>query len=186
MRRMGYPTMVFLTAALLTSPAASETAPTPTQPGARDAIYENNVGQSRRAETRANVRSVLGIEVRSSHEKNIGRIVDLLTDPSRGVVAAVVEFGGFLGIGTRKIAVAWSDLRFETEGKQLVATLDIPRDQLRAAPDYKPDKPAIVTKVTEPIMPSTQEPAHDNTEPPAPPKEKPLSKRKRHPRHNLY
>jgi len=33
------------------------------------------------------------------------------------VVAAVVEFGGFLGIGTRKIAVAWSDLRFETEGQ---------------------------------------------------------------------
>src|SRR5438045_722941 len=161
-----YPTMVFLTAALLTSPAASETAPTPTptQPSARDAIYENNVGQSRRAGTRAelkNVRSVLGIEVRSSHEKNIGRIIDLLTDPSRGVVAAVVEFGGFLGIGTRKIAVAWSDLRFETESKQLVATLDIPRDQLRAAPDYKPDKPAHVTKVTRPIMPSTQAPAHD-------------------------
>jgi hypothetical protein len=131
-------------------------------------------------------KSVLGIEVRSSHEKNIGRIIDLLTDPSRGVVAAVVEFGGFLGIGTRKIAIAWSDLRFETEGKQLVATLDIPRDQLRAAPDYKPDKPAIVTKVTEPIMPSTQEPVHDNTEPPVPPKEKPLSNRKRHPRHNLY
>ena len=171
-----YPTMVFLTAALLTSPAASETAPTPTQPSARDAIYENNVGQSRRAETRAelkNVRSVLGIEVRSSHEKNIGRIIDLLTEPSRGVVAAVVEFGGFLGIGTRKIAIAWSDLRFETEGKQLVATLDIPRDQLRAAPDYKPDKPAIVTKVTEPIMPSTQEPAPDNTEPPVPPKRNP-------------
>jgi len=104
-----YPTVVFLTAALLTSPAASETAPTPAQPSARDAIYENNVGQSRRAETRAelkNVRSVLGIEVRSSHEKNIGRIIDLLTDPSRGVVAAVVEFGGFLGIGTRKIAIA--------------------------------------------------------------------------------
>ena len=182
-----YPTMVFLTAALLTSPAVSETAPTPTQPGARDAVYD--LGQSPRAETRVefkNVGSVLGIEVRSSHEKNIGRIVDLLTDPSRGVVAAVVEFGGFLGIGTRKIAIAWSDLRFETEGRLLVATLDIPRDQLRAAPDYKPDKPAIVTKVTEPIMPSTQEPAHDNTEPPVPPKEKPLSKRNRHPRHNLY
>jgi hypothetical protein len=183
-----YPTVVFLTAALLTSSAASETAPTPPQPSARDAVYD--LGQSRRAETRVefkNVGSVLGIEVRSSHEKNIGRIVDLLTAPSRGVVAAVVEFGGFLGIGTRKIAIAWSDLRFETQGKQLVATLDIPRDQLRTAPDYKPDKPAIVTKVTEPIIPSTQEPPpHNITEPPVPSKEKPLSKRKRHPRHNLY
>ena len=129
---------------------------------------------------------LLGKRVVGAGGEGLGRIVDLLTDPSRGVVTAVVEFGGFLGIGTRKIAIAWSDLRFETEGRQLVATLDIPRDQLRAAPDYKPDRPAIVTKVTEPIMPSTQEPAHDNTEPPVPPKEKPLSKRKRHPRHNLY
>src|SRR4029078_4987392 len=95
-----YPTVVFLTAALLTSPAAPETAPTPTQPSARDAGYD--LGQSRRAETRVefkNVGSALGIEVGSSHEKNIGRIIDLLTDPSRGVVAAGGEFGGFPGTG---------------------------------------------------------------------------------------
>src|SRR5436305_1943442 len=140
-----YPTMVFLTAALLTSPAASETAPTPPEPGARDAVHD--LGQSPRAETRVefkNVGSVLGIEVRSSHEKNIGRIIDLLTDPSRGVVAAVVEFGGFLGMGMRRIAIAWSDLRFEPHGRVLVATVDIPRAQVRAAPDYKPAHPAIV------------------------------------------
>ena len=102
-----------------------------------------------------NIKSVLGIEVRSSHQRNIGRIVDLLVDPNGGVTAAVVEFGGFLGIGTRKIAIAWPDLRFDSEGKKLTAILDIPRDQLRAAPEYKPDAPAIVTKVTEPVIPST-------------------------------
>ena len=103
-----------------------------------------------------NIRSVLGIEVRSSQEKNIGRIVDLLADRSGAVEAAVIEFGGFLGIGMRKIAISWSDLRFETDGKQLVAVLDIPRDQLRAASDYKPDQPNIVTKVIDPLMPSTE------------------------------
>ena len=105
-----------------------------------------------------NIRSVLGIEVRSSHEKNIGRVVDLLADRSGAVEAAVIEFGGFLGIGMRKIAISWSDLRFETDGKQLVAVLDIPRDQLRAASDYKPDQPNIVTKVIDPLMPSTETP----------------------------
>ena len=103
-----------------------------------------------------NIRSVLGIEVRSSHEKNISRVVDLLADRSGAVEAAVIEFGGFLGIGMRKIAISWSDLRFETDGKQLVAVLDIPRDQLRAASDYKPDQPNIVTKVIDPLMPSTE------------------------------
>ena len=59
----------------------------------------------------------------------------------------------------------------------------ISRDQLRVAPDYKPDAPAVVTKVIEPLMPSTEEPPNKVTEPPPPEKElKPTSKRK----HRLY
>ena len=81
------------------------------------------------------------------------------------------------------IAIAWPDLRFDADGKQLTAVLDIPRDQLRVAPDYKPDAPAVVTKVIEPLMPSTEEPPNKVTEPPPPEKElKPTSKRK----HRLY
>jgi hypothetical protein len=106
-------------------------------------------------------------------------------DADGSVKAAVVEFGGFLGIGTRKIAIAWPDLRFDTEGEQLIAILDIPRDQLRLAKDYKPDAPAIVTKVIEPLSPSTEEPPNKVTEPPPPAKEiKPSRKRKR--QHRLY
>jgi hypothetical protein len=129
-----------------------------------------------------NARSVLGIEVRSSHEKNIGRIADLLVDRNGGVEAAVIEFGGFLGVGTRKIAIAWQDLRFDSDGKQLVAILDIPRDQLRTAPDYKPDEPTIVTKVIRPLTPSIEEPPHKFTQPPPPsPKQsRPLRKQRHH------
>ena len=50
--------------------------------------------------------------MRTSNERNVGRIVDLLIDPNGAVEAAVVEFGGFLGIGTRKIAIEWSALGF--------------------------------------------------------------------------
>ena len=56
----------------------------------------------------------------SPHQRGggAGRIIDLLADRSGQVRAAVIEFGGFLGIGTRKIAVDWSALRFEGDGKQ--------------------------------------------------------------------
>ena len=91
-------------------------------------------------------RSVLGIEIRTNSERNVGRIVDLLFDPNGAVEAAVVEFGGFLGIGTRKIAVEWSALRFQTAENKLVAILEIPRDQLRSAPEYKPGQPAAIMK----------------------------------------
>ena len=96
------------------------------------------------------LRSVLGIEVRTNGERNAGRIVDLLFDPNGAVEAAVIEFGGFLGIGTRKIAIEWSALRFQTAENKLVAILDIPRDQLRSAPEYKPGQPAAVLKTDRP------------------------------------
>jgi PRC-barrel domain len=127
-------------------------------------------------------KSVLGIEVRSSHEKNVGRIVDVLAGKGGAVEAAVVEFGGFLGIGTRKIAIAWSDLRFETEGNQLLAILDIPRDELRVAPDYKPDRPTIVIKTIQPLTPSTEEPPYSDAQVPGAAPQKP-SRRHNHNHH---
>ena len=70
------------------------------------------------------------------------------------VEAAVVEFGGFLGMGTRKIAIEWPALRLETHDKQTIAVLDMTRDQLRAAPEYKPDQPIVVRKIVPPAPPS--------------------------------
>jgi PRC-barrel domain len=126
--------------------------------------------------SRMNVGSVLGIEVRTSTERNVGRIIDLLAAPNGGVEAVVVEFGGFLGIGTRKIALEWSALRLDKDGGSLVAMIEIPREQLRSAPDYKPDQPIVVRRM-EATLPATAEPPYE-TEPPQPSKEKPISRRK--------
>ena len=90
---------------------------------------------------------MLGREIHTRVEDGAGRIIDLLADNSGQVRAAVIEFGGFLGIGTRKIAVEWSALRFERDGKQPAVIVDMTRDQLRMAPEYKPNEPAVVRKV---------------------------------------
>ena len=42
----------------------------------------------------------------------MGRIVDVLVDRSGEVRAAIIDFGGFLGVGSRKIAVDWDALHF--------------------------------------------------------------------------
>ena len=93
--------------------------------------------------------SVLGKEVRTRVEGGIGRIIDLLTDRNGQVQAAVIEFGGFLGIGARKIAVEWSALRFEGDHRQPAVILEMTRDQLRLAPEYKPGAPAVVHRASE-------------------------------------
>jgi hypothetical protein len=98
---------------------------------------------------RRQLESVLGREIQTRVEDASGRIIDLLADRDGRVRAAVIEFGGFMGIGTRKIAVEWSALRFEGDGRQPHIILDMTRDQLRKAPEYKPNEPAVIRKANE-------------------------------------
>ena len=47
---------------------------------------------------------MLGKDVLSATGENMGRIVDVLFEYSGKPRAAIIDFGGFLGVGTRKIA----------------------------------------------------------------------------------
>jgi hypothetical protein len=91
------------------------------------------------------VAGVLGREVRSAADEDMGRIVDVLVDGSGQVRAAIIDFGGFLGVGSRKIAVDWNALHFPQPGKsgQRIA-LELTRDQVRTAPEYQEGKPVVV------------------------------------------
>ena len=93
--------------------------------------------------------SPLGQTVRTANGENGGRVVDLLTDPNGMVRAAVIEFGGFLGIGSRKVAVAWHAVRFQPNGRTGGVVVDITPEQLRTAPEYKGGSPSIVDQSTE-------------------------------------
>jgi hypothetical protein len=88
---------------------------------------------------------VLGREVRSPADENMGRIVDVIVDRAGVVRAAVIDFGGFLGVGSRKIVVEWNALHFaRVADKGDSITLELTKDQVTAAPEYKEDKPIVV------------------------------------------
>ena len=81
----------------------------------------------------------------SATNENMGRIVDVLVDHAGQVRAAIIDFGGFLGVGSRKIAVDWSALHFPPPGKPGTRiTLELTRDQVKAAPEYQDGKPVVV------------------------------------------
>jgi hypothetical protein len=88
---------------------------------------------------------ILGRQVRSRTNENIGRIVDVIVDHTGRTRAAVIDFGGFLGIGNRKIAVDWDALSFipDIEGRDVV-TLELTRDQIKSAPLYRDRRAVIV------------------------------------------
>jgi hypothetical protein len=91
------------------------------------------------------VEGILGREVRSSADENMGRIVDVLVVRSGQVRAAIIDFGGFLGVGSRKIAVDWAALHFPAPAKpESPIKLELNRDQVNAAPAYEDGKPVVV------------------------------------------
>jgi hypothetical protein len=97
---------------------------------------------------------ILGRDVRSPASENMGRIADVIVDRAGQVRAAVIDFGGFLGVGTRKIVVEWGALHFwNVADKSASITLELTREQVRAAPEYKDDQPIVVLGASGALQP---------------------------------
>jgi hypothetical protein len=97
---------------------------------------------------------VLGRDVRSPADEDMGHIVDVVVNRAGAVRAAVIDFGGFLGVGSRKIAVDWDALRFgQVATKSDAITLEWTKDQVKAAPEYREDKPTVVLGASGKLLP---------------------------------
>jgi len=96
------------------------------------------------------VMSILGKKVQSPKGDDLGRVVDVLADSGGRVRVAIIDFGGFLGVGDRKIAVDWPLLRFNPDRSDPSLLLSLSRDKLKAAPEYKDDPRPQTLMVPEP------------------------------------
>ena len=99
-------------------------------------------------------RGILGRDVKSAAGENMGRIVDVIVDRAGTVRAAVIDFGGFLGVGSRKIVVDWNAMRFgKIVNKKDSITLELTKAQVAAAPEYKEDTPMVVLGASGSLQP---------------------------------
>jgi hypothetical protein len=94
------------------------------------------------------VSAILGKGVRSNTGEEMGRIIDVIVGRDGRIHAAIIDFGGFLGIGTRKIAADWNALDFAPVGKPAAIVLELTRNQVRLAPQYKRGEPLVVVGTT--------------------------------------
>ena len=103
----------------------------------------------------ADAHGVLGRDVRSPTDEDMGRIIDVIVDRAGLVRAAVIDFGGFLGVGSRKIVVDWNALHFgRAANKSDSITLELTKDQVTvAAPEYKEDTPIVVLGASGSLQP---------------------------------
>jgi len=99
------------------------------------------------------VMSILGVKVQGPKGEDLGRIVDVMADASGRVRVAIIDFGGFLGVGDRRIAVEWPLLRFSPADPSSVV-LSVERDKLKALPEYKgAERPQVLMTLPPPATP---------------------------------
>ena len=119
-----------------TSPQQQDGVATPKEPAPPPSVTIINATEAH---------GVLGRDVRSPTDEDMGRIVDVIVDRQGMVRAAVIDFGGFLGVGSRKIVVDWNALHFgRVANKGESITLELTKEQVMAAPEYKEDTPIVV------------------------------------------
>ena len=91
-------------------------------------------------EAQLTAEELIGTNVYGTNNEHIGAIGDLALNEDGSVDAIVIDFGGFLGIGTKPVAVAYEDLEFLADpnnNRSLV--LPITREQMEAAPAFNKD-----------------------------------------------
>jgi hypothetical protein len=81
--------------------------------------------------------SILGKEVHGQGGETMGRVVDLLFDGDGQPRSVVIDFGGFLGVGSRRIAIDWRLLLFEPANLTAPLHLSLGKAEIQGAPEYK-------------------------------------------------
>jgi sporulation protein YlmC with PRC-barrel domain len=173
-RSLAILSLVFTAAAVIGTslPAAAQTPPPETapQPTAKPATAAAPPAQGATPATVMDdndVDSILGKEIYSAAGQDMGQIVDVLVDHKGQVRAAIIDFGGFLGVGTRKIAVDWRAIQFAPKSNRIVLALS--RDEVRVAPEYKQGEPIVIVGPSATSSPPASGASANASTPPASP-----------------
>lgn len=124
-------------AAFLTCGAISAYAQTQTTPAPAAAPAERTVSTgdfNARGDMAAS--ALIGTKVRNANKDSIGKIDEIYLDKNAKVTDVVISVGGFLGVGSKDVAVKWSDITMTQEDNSLVLTTSLTKDALMALPDY--------------------------------------------------
>jgi PRC-barrel domain len=143
------------------TPRKVKAPPPPYTVGSDIALPSAAVINAQVGEIGSGVTSILGKKVQGPKGEDLGRVVDVLADANGRVQVAIIDFGGFLGVGSRRIAVDWPLLRFDPAGGDKSLILSVSREKLQSAPEYKDSTHPRVLMLP-PVTPSQA--ATDSTE----------------------
>lgn len=111
-----------------TSPGAT------TPPAARSDTMTSNPATGT-AQVQGN--KLIGADVKGASNEKIGDVTEVLVSTDGKINAIIVSVGGFLGMGDRRVALPWEQLRFSSEGSDLVVMASATKEQLKEMPEYR-------------------------------------------------
>ena len=117
-----------------TTPAPANTTQTATQPVPKDGPSFIQVQSGDMLSS-----NVVGLDIYNSQNDDIGKVQDIAFDASKRVTGYILSVGGFLGMGTRYVAVNPDSLMvaYDAQNKVWKATMNATKDQLKSAPEFK-------------------------------------------------
>lgn len=86
------------------------------------------------------VSELMGVNVHTLDDQNIGSVSDLIVDKDGQIVAIVVGVGGFLGMGEKNVAIGWGHVTQSGTAEERELRIDVSRDDLLAAPEFEERK----------------------------------------------
>lgn len=121
--------------AALSAPATHDTGKSPTDsgynsPSARNTVMTDN-GAMRASK-------IVGSSVYNDHDEKIGSVDDLVIGTDK-TLSAVVSVGGFLGMGSKMVAVPFDKLQFgntKNSSDNRVVMPGVTKDSLNGMPDF--------------------------------------------------
>jgi sporulation protein YlmC with PRC-barrel domain len=84
-----------------------------------------------------NASKVVGVNIVNHANDTVGEISEVLLDESGKVSGVVVDVGGFLGIGTHPVKLAWNQIKMVNQDGKLQAVVNMDKNALKQMPEYK-------------------------------------------------
>lgn len=80
---------------------------------------------------------LIGTDVVTANDEKLGDISDILFEKDGKAIAAIIDVGGFLGIGAKPVAVSFDSLTMAPTDRGSKVVVAMTKDDLNNAPQFK-------------------------------------------------
>lgn len=120
------------------TPGVAPMTPQAATPGVADPSVASAAFLTEQSADQVSANEYIGKSIYTATDENIGAVRDVLIEKDRGIVAAIVGVGGFLGMGEKNVALPVERISTVTlpDNGEIRLTTTETADSLKAAPQF--------------------------------------------------